>query len=74
MADSANSKLNTTTASPAGKLGHDISGPVTSILINCELLLEEECPEPVRRRAEIILAEAMRINQLLHQSRVEEAA
>jgi signal transduction histidine kinase len=59
---------------PARKLAHDISGPLTSILINCEMLLEEDCPPEARRRAETILAEAMHINRLLRESRIDEAA
>ena len=59
---------------PLRKLCHDISGPLTSIMINCELLLEEDCSPEARRRAETILAEAMHINGLLRESRVDEAA
>jgi hypothetical protein len=60
--------------SPLGKLAHDVSGPLTSILLNCEMLLDEDCSADARRRAQTILAEAMRINSLLHQARVDEAA
>ena len=59
---------------PVHKLCHDLSGPLTSILINCEMLLEEDCPPETRRRAETILAEAMQMNHLLRESRVDEAA
>lgn len=60
--------------SPVRKLCHDLSGPLTSIMINCEMLLEQDCPPEARRRTEVILAEAMRINRLLHESRASEAA
>lgn len=59
---------------PARKLAHDLSGPLTSILIHCEMLLEQDCSPEIRRHAEIILAEAMRVNRLLRESRVNEAA
>jgi K+-sensing histidine kinase KdpD len=61
-------------STPLRKLCHDLSGPLTSIMINCEMLLEEDCSLEVRRRAETVLAEAMHINRLLHESRVHEAA
>lgn len=47
------------------KLRHDISSSLTSIFMNCELLLDGNCaPEP-RRRIEAVLAEALRINEYL---------
>ena len=53
----------------ANKLCHDISGPLTSILINCELMLEENCSEEIRSKAETIFSEAMHINQYLREFR-----
>ena len=55
--------------SPQGELRHEISGPLTSILIHCELLLERECPPDIRERVETILAEAFRIHQSLRNSK-----
>jgi signal transduction histidine kinase len=46
-------------------LSHTLSGPLTSILVNCELLLDGECPPPVRQRLEGIFAEAQRMSELL---------
>ena len=63
-----------TESTPLGKLSHDISGPLTSILLNCEMLLDEDCSVEARRRAQTILAEAMKINSLLREARVDEAA
>ncbi|MBI4443237.1 MAG: hypothetical protein HY649_07675 [Acidobacteria bacterium] len=51
------------------ELRHEISGPLTSILIHCELLLERHCAPGVHERVETILAEAFRIHQLLRNSR-----
>jgi len=51
------------------ELCHDLSGPMTSILVNCELLLESECPPPMRQRLESIFSEAMQINQHLRSYR-----
>ena len=62
------------TESPLRKLSHDISGPLTSILLNCEMLLNEDCSVEARRRAQTILAEAMKINSLMREARVDEAA
>ena len=46
-------------------LCHDLSGPLTSILVNCEMLMEDDCPPPVRQRLEGIFSEAMHINHHL---------
>ena len=59
---------------PLRRLSHDISGPLTSILLNCEMLLDEECSTEARRRAQTILAEAMKINSLMREASVDEAA
>ena len=50
-------------------LCHDISGPLTSILVNCELLLDGECPSPVREKIETILSEVMQIDRHLRHRR-----
>lgn len=50
-------------------LCHELSGPLTSILVNCELLMEDDCPPPVRQRLEGIFSEAMHINQQLRSHR-----
>ena len=63
-----------TDQSPLGKLSHDISGPLTSILLNCEMLLEEDLSLEAQRRAQTILAEAMKINSLMREARMDEAA
>ncbi len=54
---------------PVTRLCHDISGPLTSILINSELVLDEDCPGEIRSRTEAILTEALQINQSLRASR-----
>ena len=50
-------------------LCHDISGPLTSILVNCELLMDGDCSSPVREKVETILSEAMHIDQHLRHRR-----
>ena len=50
-------------------LCHNLSGPLTSILVNCEVLMEGECPPPVRERLEGIFTEAMLISQQLRTHR-----
>jgi hypothetical protein len=50
-------------------LCHDISGPLTTILVNCELLMDGDCPSPARQRIETILSEAMHIDQHLRHRR-----
>ena len=49
------------------KLIHDIRGPLTTILINCELVLEQDCSADIRAKTESTLAAAMRINQNLRE-------
>ena len=50
-------------------LCHDLSGPLTSILVHCEMLMEDDCPPPVRQRLEGIFSEAMHINHQLRAHR-----
>jgi len=50
-------------------LCHDLSGPLTSILVNCEMLMEDDCPPSVRQRLEGIFTEAMHINHQLRSYR-----
>ena len=47
------------------RLRHDISSAVTSILMNCELLLGADCEPGARQRIDAILSEALRISRLL---------
>ena len=49
-------------------LSHQISGPLTSILIQCDLLLEEALAPAARQRLEAIRAEALRISHHLRAS------
>jgi hypothetical protein len=51
------------------KLCHDISGPLTSILVSCERLMEANCAPETRLRAETILSEALRIDRFLRSYR-----
>jgi hypothetical protein len=50
-------------------LCHHLSGPLTSILVNCEVLMDSDCTPPVRERLEGIFNEAMQINQHLRSYR-----
>ena len=54
---------------PVQELCHDISGPLTAILLNCELLMEEECPAPLRNKIQTIFSEAMQIDRHLRSLR-----
>ena len=54
---------------PLRELCHDMSGPLTSILVNCEILLESDCPPPVREKAETIFTEALHMDQVLRNYR-----
>ena len=56
-------------AGSVADLCHDLSGPVTSILVNCEMLMEDDCPPPIRKKLEGIFSEAMHINQHLRSHR-----
>jgi hypothetical protein len=67
--DSANDSEVPAPAESIAELCHDLSGPVTSILVNCEMLMEDDCPPPVRQKLEGILSEAMHINQHLRSHR-----
>ncbi|MBI3896464.1 MAG: hypothetical protein HY313_11095 [Acidobacteria bacterium] len=46
-------------------LRHQISAPLTSILLHCDLLLESESSPDTRQRLETILSEALRIDHYL---------
>ena len=50
---------------PVRKLCHEISGPLTSILVQCDLLLEESDSKDSRERIVSIQEEALRISQRL---------
>jgi len=54
---------------PVQDFCHDISGPLTAILLNCELLMEEECPASVRNKVETIFSEALQIDKDLRNLR-----
>jgi len=54
---------------PVQDFCHDISGPLTAILLNCELLMEEECPASVRNKVETIFSEALQIDKNLRNLR-----
>ena len=47
------------------RLAHQSSGPLTSIIIHCDLLLEGDLAPECRQRVEAILAEAGRISHQL---------
>ena len=51
--------------SPVRKLCHEISGPLTSILVQCDLLLQEPDANDSRDRIASIQEEALRISQRL---------
>ena len=50
---------------PVRKLCHEISGPLTSILVQCDLLLQEPDSNDSRDRIASIQEEALRISQRL---------
>lgn len=50
------------------QLSHDLSGPLTSILIHCDLLLEDDLSPEARHRVETILSETLRIDERLRSS------
>ena len=54
---------------PWRKLRHDINSSLTSILMNCDLLLESDCAPIPRARIKAILSEALRIDQFLQHYR-----
>ncbi len=49
------------------KVRHDISSSLTSILMNCELLLDSAGDSAARQKVSTILSEALRIDQTLQQ-------
>ncbi|HWP84856.1 MAG TPA: histidine kinase dimerization/phospho-acceptor domain-containing protein [Terriglobia bacterium] len=53
----------------ADAMCHDLSGPLTSILVNCEMLLEGDCPPPARQKLERIFSSALGMSQLLRSHR-----
>ena len=52
---------------PRSELRHEISGPLTSIIMQCDMLLEAGCSSSVRAALESILAEAIRVDRLLRE-------
>lgn len=50
---------------PVRRLCHEISGPLTSILVHCDLLLENASTPDSRERLEAIQEEALRISRYL---------
>jgi hypothetical protein len=52
---------------PWKRIRHDISSSLTSILMNCELLLDSSGDSGSRERINSILSEALRIDQFLQQ-------
>jgi hypothetical protein len=44
---------------------HDISSPLTSIIVNCELLLEDEATSASKEKLQSILSEAIQIDRQL---------
>jgi hypothetical protein len=54
---------------PWRRLRHDVNSCLTSVLMNCDLLLETDCSPMPRDRIKVILSEALRIDQLLQNYR-----
>ncbi|MGH9785519.1 MAG: hypothetical protein ACRD88_15180 [Terriglobia bacterium] len=52
-------------ADPVRRLCHEISGPLTSILVQCDLLLEESSAADSRERIAAIREEALRVSRTL---------
>jgi hypothetical protein len=52
-------------ADPLRRLCHEISGPLTSILVQCDLLLQEPLPPGSRERIAALHEEALRISRSL---------
>ena len=50
---------------PVRQLCHEISGPLTSILVHCDLLLENASAPEARQRLVAIQGEALRISRSL---------
>jgi len=55
-------------ADPVRRLCHEISGPLTSILVQCDLLLEESLAADSRERIAAIREEALRISRYIRNS------
>ena len=56
---------NDSSTDPLRRLCHEISGPLTSILVQCDLLLEESLAADSRERIAAIREEALRISRSL---------
>ncbi len=52
---------------PFRKLRHDISGSLTAILMNCEMLLDKAADPAMKKRITTILSETLRVDQYLQQ-------
>ena len=63
--DAAETDLALQPENPYGELCHDLSGPLTSIIVQCDLLLEDDCPPSIRQKLESIFSEALRLQQRL---------
>lgn len=50
---------------PVRRLCHEISGPLTSILVHCDLLLENPSAPDSRERLEAVQEEALRLSRYL---------
>ena len=50
---------------PVRQLCHEISGPLTSILVHCDLLLEHTSAPDSRERLEAIQEEALRVSRYI---------
>ncbi len=50
---------------PYWELCHDLSGPLTSIIVQCDLLLEGDCSPSMRQKLKVIFSEALRLQQRL---------
>ena len=55
-------------ADPVRQLCHEISGPLTSILVQCDLLLQEPLPPGSRERIAALHEEALRISRHIRNS------
>jgi len=55
-------------ADPVRQLCHEISGPLTSILVQCDLLLQEPLAPDSRERIAALHEEALRISRYIRKS------